>query len=628
MYGEIFFSIPPPVFRARKTLIKCLGEVGNWDALSKDRQDGTVPWTAPRITSGQQTETAMTDRTAAKVAFDDNASPAERFEAQTVMQKSVMPDIARDLIPRSNLKPVIDYITDRIEAETMMSKSLTHSNIIPFPSNAAEKKKPGMQSVYIDDMQLTIMGDYYERPSVFTFDSMRAMVEQTPVLNAVIMTRIRQIQRFCKVTDNDTPGFCIRLKDHDANPSKEDEAQIAALESFMANCGFEANPRARLKLKRDNFSNFISKIVRDSLTMDSMPIETEFKRNRSLGIDGMYAVDGATIRLCTEQGYQGHDEIFALQVVQGRIRAVYTHDDLIYIPRNPRTDVLSAGYGMAETELLIRVVTGFLNAFSYNTKYFDSNSIPKGILHLAGNYSEDDINGFKRYWNAMVKGVANWWTLPVLVSKDMESKASFENLGAENDEMLFARWMTFLASLICAIYGMSPEEINFEAFSVGKSNLSGSDTQEKIANSKDSGLEPLMSYIETTLTDYVVSDFSDRMEFWWTGRVSRDSQQTFEETKLCGTVNELRAARGDDAVKEEWGDAPLNPDLIPVWQAEKHPEQVIPPGGAAADKQPPNKAGKSGASKNQKNKPPASRKKEETEALAKSFGLPMYHIEV
>jgi hypothetical protein len=574
----------------------------------------------------------MTDRVAAETAFDNNATPAERLEAQTVLQKATMPEVMRDLIPASNLRPVIDYITDRMESDSVMSKALTRSNIIPFPSQSAAKHKQGMQSVYLDDMQLTIMGDYYERPSVFTFDSMRSMVEQTPVLNAVIMTRIRQIQRFCKVTDNDSPGFCIRLKNSGGkkiNPSSEDKAIIETLQGFFTNCGFENNPRARLRLKRDNFANFMSKLVRDSLTMDSMPIETEFKRNRSLGMDGIYAVDGATIRLCTEQGYQGDDEIFALQVIQGRIRAAYTHDDLVYIPRNPRTDVLSAGYGLAETELLIRVVTGFLNAFSYNTKYFDSNAIPKGILHLAGNYTEEDINGFKRYWNAMVKGVSNWWTLPVLVSKDQESKASFENLGADVDEMLFARWMTFLGSIICAIYGMSPEEINFEAFTTGKSSLSGSDTEEKIANSKDSGLEPLMSYFEQTFTDYVVSDFSDKHELFWTGRISEDKKQSFEEVKLCGTVNELRAARGDDAIEQDWGDAPLNPDLIPIWQAEVNPDQAAqagatqPPKDDKAEK----KTGVAKAGKNerrgQQRKP-----KKDNEALAKSFGLPVYDIEV
>ena len=571
------------------------------------------------------------------VAFDESAPAPERLAAQTELTKSTMPAVMSDLIPREDLRPVIDYITHRFDEE-QMTKALSRSNVIPFPSKAADQRKPGMQSVYLDDMQLTVMGDYYERPSVFTFDSMRSMVEQTPILNAVIMTRIRQISRFCKISDPDSPGFQIRLRGQGHNQkgskkakvTKDQQKEIDSLQSFFTNCGWEDNPRKRLRLKRDSFPMFMAKLVRDSLTMDSMPIETEFKRNRELGMDGMYAVDGSTIRLCTEEGYQGDDEIFALQVIQGRIRAAYTHDDLIYIPRNPRTDVLSAGYGLSETELLIRVVTGFLNAFSYNTKYFDSNAIPKGILHLSGNYSEDDINGFKRYWNSMVKGVSNWWTLPVMVSKDQESKASFENLGAENNEMLFAKWMTFLASIVCAIYGMSPEEINFEAFTTGKSTLSGSDTEEKIANSKDSGLEPLLAYYENIFTDYVVSDFSNKHELAWTGREQDDPKQSFEEVKLCGTVNELRASRGEEPTDGEWGDAPLNPSLIPVWQQENMPqpdgqEDLLesafpkPAGGAApgAGKEKP--AGKPQLK--------VVKKAKDVATMSKAFGLPIYYIE-
>jgi hypothetical protein len=379
--------------------------------------------------------------------------------------------------------------------------------------------------------------------------------------------------------------------------------------------------------------------------MDSMPIETEFKRNRELGMDGIYAVDGSTIRLCTEQGYQGDDEIFALQVIQGRIRAAYTHGDLVYVPRNPRTDVLSAGYGLSETELLIRVVTGFLNAFNYNTKYFDSNAIPKGILHLSGNYTEADINGFKRYWNAMVKGVSNWWTLPVLVSKDQESAAKFENLGVAADEMMFGRWMTFLTSIACAIYGMSPDEINFESFSVGKSSLSGSDTEEKLANSKDSGLEPVLSYLENTFTDFVVSDFSDKFELAWTGRSAEDPKQSFEEVKLCSTVNELRASRGEDKVTGKWGDAPLNPVLVPVWQAENAPDAVLenafgPDSGQQSDAEGdgeqsgrtdagPKDRGAAGQKKNGQGIRPGKKRStsKDTETLSKAFGLPVYFIE-
>jgi len=114
--------------------------------------------------------------------------------------------------------------------------------------------------------------------------------------------------------------------------------QVADMNMFFMNCGFESNPRQRQRLGRDSFSGFMGRIIRDSLVMDSAPIETEYKSKRALGMDGFYAVDGATIRLCNEDGYEGDDEIFALQVVQGNIRTAYTYDDLIYVPRNARTD--------------------------------------------------------------------------------------------------------------------------------------------------------------------------------------------------------------------------------------------------------------------------------------------------
>ena len=485
------------------------------------------------------------------------------------LQKSAMPRALSDLIPASNIQPIIDFINRDLEQQAM-AKSLQRANVIPFPSNAVKQRKPGMQSVWIDDLQINIQGDWFDRPGSFSFDSMRAMVEQTPVLNAVIMTRQRQVARFCRPQKGGKgPGFKIASKEKIENVDENEQQTIKLLETFITNSGWETKPRQRLRLKRDNFQNLMMKLTRDSLTMDSMAIETEWKRDKSLGLDGLYAVDGATIRLCAEAGYKGEDEIFALQVVQGQIRAAYTYDDLIYVPRNPRTDVTAGGYGLAETELLIRVVTGFLNAFTYNTKFFDSNAIPKGVLNLYGDYSDEDINAFKRYWNGMVKGVNNAWTLPVMVSKNAESKAAFESFGEQASEVMFAKWMTFLASIICAIYGIAPDEINFESFSTGKSSLSGDDTEEKLAFSKDKGLRPLLSYFESTLSEYVIGEFSDKYEFQFTGLDEEDEKQVWERKQLTRTVNEIRAEDGVDKVDAAWGDAPLNPALVGAWQAEQ-----------------------------------------------------------
>jgi hypothetical protein len=447
-------------------------------------------------------------------------------------------------------------------------------------------------------------------------------------------------------------GFQIRTKDPNQDVGTDEKQSILLLQDFFTNCGWEKRPRQRMRLKRDDFAGFMAKLTRETLTMDSMPIETEFKRDKSLGLDGMYAVDGSTIRLCTEDGYQGDDEIFALQVVQGRIRTAYTYDDLIYVPRNPCADVLTGGYGISETELLIRVVTGFLNAFTYNTKYFDSNTIPKGVLNLYGNYTEQDVQAFKRYWNAMVKGVNNAWSLPVMVSKDQESGAKFDAFGADVNEVMFAKWMTFLTSIICAIYSIAPDEINFESFTAGSSSLSGSDTDQKLANSKDKGLRPLLAYFENLFTDFVVQEFSDKYVFRFSGLDEEDADKRHEMRKLLLTVNEGRAQEGYDKLKEPWGDAPLNPSLLSAWQAEQQsqnqdfgqPGQQQP--GAPEDsedgKQDSEDFGAPGAENDTGadfgNAPPAENDDEDSgtadgtgddagDDMGKAFGLPIFRIE-
>jgi hypothetical protein len=505
----------------------------------------------------------------AHIAFSGSAPADERAAAKAELQQNSLASATPE-----QMIPLIKFVQEQYESSEM-NKALSASGRIPYPSLAAQKKLPGMQSVFLDDMQVSVMGDWYEKQSTFSFDSMRSMVDNTPILNAVIMTRIRQVQRFCRVqTGGKGPGFKITLKDTDGHIGTDDKKSIALLENFFLNSGWESRPRTRLRLKRDDLSSFMAKLVRDSLTLDSAGIETEWKRDKSLGLDGLYAVDGATLRLCTEQGYQGDDEIFALQVVQGNIRSLYTYDDLIYVPRNPRTDVMIGGYGLSETELLVRVVTGFLNAFTYNTKYFDSNQIPKGLLHLTGNFNEADVAAFKRMWNAMVKGVNNQWSLPVMVSKDQESRAAFENFGVEVNEMMFAKWMSFLTSIICAIYGIGPDEINFESFSSGtSSSLAGNDTEEKLANSKDKGLRPLLAYFENLFTDFIVQEFGDKYVFRWTGLDEEDPQIAFERKKLILTWDEMRAEDDLPKVPGGIGAAPLNPSLLPVWQAENQQQQ-------------------------------------------------------
>jgi hypothetical protein len=573
-------------------------------------------------------------------ALDAAAPEEERYDAQAALTKSAL-TLQDQLFGAPEVRDVIDQIR-QMHHEADLAKA-EHGNLIIGPwQKKQQTQKRGPQSVFLDEFQIIQqggVGGYWERPGVLSFDSMRQMVQQTPILNAIVMTRIRQVMRFCRPQiDGSGPGFMIKHVDPNADMGDKQMESIQLLQKFLLNNGWEFDPRKRKQLKRDNFRNFMAKLTRDTLVMDACPIETEFKRDKGLGIDGIYALDGSTIRLCTEEGYEGDDEIFALQVVNGNVRTAYTYDQLIYEVRNPRTDVTACGYGYSETEMLIRVVTYLLNTLNYNASFFDKNSIPRGILNLYGNYSKEDISAFKRYWNAMVRGAQNHHNLPVMVSKDAESKADFTNIDAMLDEMAFSKWLTFLTSIACAIYGTAPEEISMESFATEKSSLSGSDTEEKIASSNDKGLIPLLSFYEDTFSDYVVQVFSEDFMFRFTGLDDQDEKQAFEARKIAATWDEMRSQVGLEPREDELGDMPVNSALIPAWQAVTgvgqpqedfgDPDEF---GGGEGDKGEGDDAVAADADEGGDDgfgAPPAGGgDADEGDDMTKSFGLPIFRIE-
>jgi len=502
----------------------------------------------------------MTDD-ARQIAFDERAPPDERFDANAELQQTYMPSTVS---PLGDMREMIEYIQDDMAEQQMLQKS-QRAKIIQFPGDE-HRKTAAAQSVFLDKHQIFARGEFFEKPAPVGFEALRQMVEQTPVLAAVVMTRVRQVNRFCGVSEDGGIGYTLRHRNLDHELEPDEQTSINLMAQFFEHCGWEFRPRHRRRLRRDSFSQFMSKLVRDSLTFDAAPIETEQRKGVGEGINGLYAVDGATIRLCDDEGYQGNDEFFAVQIIQQQVRTAYTYDNLIYEPRNPRTDVRANGYGIGEAELLVRVVTGWLNALTLNIKGFSDNAIPRGILHLSGDYGQKDLAAFRRYWNSMVKGVNNAWAMPILVSKDQESKAEFSAIDTGFSEMYFSKWMTFLTSIICAIYSIAPDEINFEAFSAGHSALSGKDTEEKITASKDKGLRPLLSYFESIFTDYVVADFDQKYVFRWTGLDEKDQEKEWEAKKLTMTLNELRAEQGLQPIEDKMlGDAPVNPNLMGVY---------------------------------------------------------------
>jgi hypothetical protein len=407
---------------------------------------------------------------------------------------------------------------------------------------------------------------YKERPSSISYSTLQAMVFRMPILQAIIKTRTDQLASFSMPQeDKFQTGFRIQLRDRKAAPSRASEKMSKEITNWMMTTGKvadEATPNAR-----DNFETFLRKITRDALTYDQMGFEV--REDRGHKPFDFYAVDGATLRIAdtTKLHYQGNpDETRYVQIYDGLVTAEYGADQLCFGIRNPVTDIRNQGYGVAETEMLITTVTSLLWSWDYNQKFFSQGTSSKGIINFKGAVPERQLRAFRRHWYSMVAGIENAFKTPITNAEGLE----YIKLQESNKDMEFSAWFDFLIKVACAIYGMDPLEINFKyGDSGGASSMFESNNKQKLANSKDKGLQPLLRFIAHRLSSYLVHRIDEDFEFAFVGLDAASPEELADlNTKLVSsykTVDEVRAEEDLPPLPDGEGEVILNP----VWMQNK-----------------------------------------------------------
>jgi hypothetical protein len=541
---------------------------------------------------------------AAAVATNARAPADERMDAETQAAKQAA-SYASQLDPQAMLAftQSLAKATDQ-EAERAARRQ---ERVRPL----SEGLSPGMAKVALTLSPEEQRALWLVRPVGLDFPKLRQIVRSDVVLKSIIWTRISQVGRFLVPSQDEwRPGFRFRYRDPSRDVNEADADRFWFLTRWVMNCGAEFDTRRRRMLRRDNIFDFTSKHLQDSLALDAAPIE--IVPTLSGRTHGFVAVDGARTYLADPvyglednedipelaRTYSGihlpdPDEVTAVLVREGRVQAWFNHDDLLYPVRRPTTDATWMGYGQPEPEELLSIVTAFLNAINLNARGFTHNSIPQGILTLFGDFTQEDVQQLREEWDAWTSGVSNRWRLPVMVSKDRESGATYVPTGQNFTEMMFSRWMTFLVSIKTALYMMDPEEINFEAFTTRTSSLSGSDTEERITSSKDKGLYPLLGFYQRTINE-LVGTIDDEVELYWTGLMP-DQQAMKQDEQLAATYGEFRTKRGmSDPASDALRDAPMNAALQGIYiqelqaqaqaqQPAPGPEGMMPGDGADAD---------------------------------------------
>lgn len=475
-----------------------------------------------------------------------------------------------------------------------------------------EEPAHGIRSLLEDPLSVQYAMGYKDRRYSLTYDVLKRIPSQVSIIAAILQTRCNQIAAFSvPFRSSKSVGYVIKHKDPSHATTKSEMQFIKDLETFIYNCGWK-EPNPHNKNKRDDFETFLKKITRDSLTYDQACVEIIPDR-RGVPYEFL-AVDAATVRLAADTSIMGLDSYHSrrpvynsnilaglnesnvnnpyrmlklydrptsleskpafVQVLNGQICNVYTHSELAFGVRNPRSDIYINGYGYGELEQLVSIVTAHLYAEEYNRRFFSQGSSPKGILSFKGDaMTPDQLEGFRRQWRSMLEGVENSWKTPILQS---EQGVDWIDLHPSNREMEYGQWLEYLLKIICGVYLIDPAELNFDLHGgVQQTPLFESSQEWKLKASRDRGLKPLLRFIAKMINEHVISKIDDHFVFDFSGldELTEQEKHTLRTEQISSylTLNEVR--KEEDLPEIPYGDVPLNPAYTQLMQIQQQMEQ-------------------------------------------------------
>ena len=348
------------------------------------------------------------------------------------------------------------------------------------------------------------------------FDDLRALAEYYLVA-AAIETRKDQIEKF---------EWAIVSRDPDS-PRADAQRRIDQLTEFWRHPDGETE-----------FATWLRTALHDLLTIDAPAFE--IRRTRGGEVIGLDVVDGATIKLLVDDtGRRPRPPAPAYeQVIHGRPWRLLTTDELLYVPRNRRSD---HAYGFGPVEQVMMYINIGLRRAITQLNYYTSGNVPEGLISAPDGWNAEQIRSFQEWFDSLLAGnLAERnkviWT---------PAGAKYQAFKSSPIEQAFEEW---LARVICYVFSLPPTAL------VNQVNRATGETMQEAAMAE--GNQPLMAWTKR-LADKAIQLHMGHadLEFAWASDEPLDAVD--EATMLIGLVkegiitrNEARDARGMDPVDE------------------------------------------------------------------------------
>lgn len=469
-------------------------------------------------------------------------------------------------------------------------------NLPDTPEQEHDAAKQIGRKAFVDDPYFDLMGSQVNYKFKLTRISNKTLKEVSVrdwLVSAIIQCRADTLLRFSRPEHRRFEmGFRVIKRDTTAHYTDEEKQEMAMIEDFIYNCGRKDGTPADDKRL---FGEFLKVVGRDALTFGHVAIEKVktraggLHRFRPLPAESMYLINKSLskeqVNSDAMKSYQlnkpksnndpkqeqvvnevQNDYVKYVQIsYDNRPLATFGDEDCIFRLFNPQNFADSMGYCYSPLELAIINITNHLNVENYNANFFTHGYAARGILHLKGTVTQQQMSNFRRTFYNSISGQQNAWRTPIVAGLDT---VEWVPMSASAREMEYLNYNNHLMRILCAQFQIDPVELGLDYLisSNGRAPMQQASNEYKITYSRERGLVPLLMFIEDLMNCDVLpaldKDLAAKYKFVFTGMTEETPQtevaQMQAEMTVWKTMNDLLQQAQKEKLSEPVADLPLN----------------------------------------------------------------------
>ena len=375
-----------------------------------------------------------------------------------------------------------------------------------------------------------------------SFAQLRSIADGYDLLRLVIETRKDQIEKL---------SWSIKKRGEKiVKKGAKPDAQIEEITDFLAYPDLERP-----------FGTWIRMLCEDLFVLDAPTVYN--RRTKGGKLFALEPIDGATIkRILDPSGRTPLEGPAYQQVIKGVVASQYTREELLWMPRNPRTH---RAFGFGPVEQILTTVNIALRRQLHQLSYYTDGNTPNLIFGVPKEWTTDQIKKFQEWWDSLNAGNSAQRQRARFVPGEVKPLDTKEH--ALKDE--YDEW---LARIVCFAFSIPPTSL------VKDNNRATAQTVQKAALSE--GLAPVMMWVKA-LMDRILRDCFDAkdLEFVWSDEQSLEPMIQSQRDQIdtdsgVRTINECREDRGMEPLPEPEPESVIG-TLVPGTGA---PAAAVPPG--------------------------------------------------